>query len=280
MGGASSRNLEYNNYVNMKLLEPVDYTNTDDIYFQEPDIQDIITKARKIRNCNYKESLDLYFKALGYLKRKKDSNSRVYKNVLGFEINLQEIRKSSQLNRSLENSVNVNEQNDVAPLSDNKMISINKKIASLYNEIGDLCCIHDYIEKSLFYYNKAYSHNPSKIDYIYKQGVLYQQTNDIDKAISTFKIILSTEPNHIPTLFSLGNLYRYIDYNIALSYFEAILKIEPDNTEVLSLSASCYNHLGKLNKAISYQNKAVEINPDNFNHKKFAQRLIEMRPQN
>ncbi|CXI66323.1 tetratricopeptide repeat protein, putative [Plasmodium berghei] len=280
MGGTSSRNLEYNNYVNMKLLEPIDYTNVDDIYFQEPDIQDIISKARKIRNCSYKESLDLYFKVLSHLKKKKENNSHIYKNVLGFEIYPQEIRKNNQLNRSCENSININEKNNTKTLSDNETISINKKIASIYNEIADLCCIHDYIEKSLFYYNKAYSYNPSKIDYIYKQGVLYQQTNDIDKAIHTFKIILSTTPNHIPTLFSLGNLYRYIDYNIALSYFEAILKIEPDNTEVLSLSASCYDHLGKLNKAISYQNKAVEINPDNFNHKKFAQRLIEMRPQN
>ncbi|ETB60946.1 hypothetical protein YYC_01905 [Plasmodium yoelii 17X] len=280
MGGTSSRNLGYNNYVNMKLLEPIDYTNVDDIYFQEPDIQDIISKARKIKNCNYKESLDLYFKALSHLKKKKENNSRVYKNVLGFEIYPQEIRTNNQLNKSLENSININEKNNTKILSDNETISINKKIASIYNEIGDLCCIHDYIEKSLFYYNKAYSHNPSKIDYIYKQGVLYQQTNDVDKAIRTFKIILSTNPNHIPTLFSLGNLYRYIDYNIALSYFEAILKIEPDNTEVLSLSASCYDNLGKLNEAISYQNKAVEINPDNFNHKKFAQRLIEMRPQN
>ncbi|KYO01189.1 tetratricopeptide repeat protein, putative [Plasmodium reichenowi] len=286
MGAFGSKNLEYYNYASMKLLEVENYENDEELYFKEHDIDEIIKKARDIRNFNYKESLDLYFKALKILKKLKDNNNKnkIYKNILEFEIRPQELKNNSiKLNTHCikHNDYNNKDQLDSnSTLSDEKNICINKQIASLYNEIGDLCCIHDFIDKSLYYYDKACSYNPSKIEYIYKKGVLYQQMNNTEKAIKTFKLILSNDENHIPTLFSLGNLYRYIDNNIALSYFEAILKKEPDNTEVLSLIASCYDNLGKINEAISYQNKAVHIDPDNFNHKKFAQRLIEMTSQN
>ncbi|CAA9989013.1 tetratricopeptide repeat protein, putative [Plasmodium knowlesi strain H] len=281
--------MEYYNYASMKLLDRSKYINEEEEeddyhYCKETDIRETIKKAREIKNCNYKESMDLYIKALKTLKKLKENNSRIYRNVLEFEIRPQEIANSMSLKNSLEKNMYMKKEGDKdytgGPSNDNQTISINNKIASLYNEIADLCCIHDFIEKSLFYYDKACSYNPSKIDYIYKKGVLFQQMNDTERAINTFKIILSSEPNHIPTLFSLGNLYRYIDNHIALSYFEAILKIEPNNTEVLSLIASCYDNLGKLNEAISYQNKAVQIDPDNFNHKKFAQRLIEMKSHN
>ncbi|GAW81721.1 hypothetical protein, conserved [Plasmodium gonderi] len=286
MGGFGSKNLEYYNYASMKLLDRDKYSSDEeDNYCREDAIREVIKKARGIRNCNYKEAMNLYLKALKMLKKIKENNSRIYKNVLEFEIRPQELAKNKSLNSSWEKNSYIEKENEknhvsTSPNDNNQAISINNKIASLYNEIADLCCIHDFIEKSLFYYDKACSYNPSKIDYIYKKGVLFQQMNDTERAINTFRIILNAEPNHIPTLFSLGNLYRYIDNNIALSYFEAILKIEPNHTEVLSLIASCYDNLGKLNEAISYQNKAVQINPDNFNHKKFAQRLIEMKSQN
>ncbi|SOV74848.1 tetratricopeptide repeat protein, putative [Plasmodium sp. gorilla clade G3] len=283
MGAFGSKNLEYYNYASMKLLEVENYENDEELYFKEHDIDEIIKKARDIRNCDYKESLDLYFKALKILKKLKDNNNKIYKNILEFEIRPQEVKNNSiKLNTHCikHNNNNKDQLGSNSTLSDENNICINKQIASLYNEIGDLCCIHDFIDKSLYYYDKACSYNPSKIEYIYKKGVLYQQMNNTEKAIKTFKLILSNDESHIPTLFSLGNLYRYIDNNIALSYFEAILKKEPDNTEVLSLIASCYDNLGKINEAISYQNKAVQIDPDNFNHKKFAQRLIEMKSQN
>ncbi|ETW44096.1 hypothetical protein PFNF135_01349 [Plasmodium falciparum NF135/5.C10] len=286
MGAFGSKNLEYYNYASMKLLEVENYENDEELYFKEHDIDEIIKKARDIRNCNYKESLDLYFKALKILKKLKDNNNnnKIYKNILEFEIRPQELKNNSiKLNTHCIKHNDHNNKDQLgsnSTLSDEKNICINKQIASLYNEIGDLCCIHDFMDKSLYYYDKACSYNPSKIEYIYKKGVLYQQMNNTEKAIKTFKLILSNDESHIPTLFSLGNLYRYIDNNIALSYFEAILKKEPDNTEVLSLIASCYDNLGKINEAISYQNKAVQIDPDNFNHKKFAQRLIEMKSQN
>ncbi|CRG93888.1 tetratricopeptide repeat protein, putative [Plasmodium gallinaceum] len=278
MGGSASKNLEYYNYTSMRLLDTENYENEEE-YFKEHDVEEIIRKAREIRSYNFKESLDLYFKCLKILKKLKDDNSRIYKNVLEFEIKPLDMANKS-LKLDPQNLGQKNKRYDSSSSITVDNVSINKKIASLYNEIGDLCCMHDFIDKSLFYYDKACSYNPSKVDYIYKKGVLYQQMNETEKAINTFKRILSTDENHIPTLFSLGNLYRYIDSNIALAYFEAILKKEPNNTEVLSLIASCYDNLGNLNEAISYQNKVVQINPDNFNHKKFAQRLIEMKLQN
>ncbi|VWU52767.1 tetratricopeptide repeat protein, putative [Hepatocystis sp. ex Piliocolobus tephrosceles] len=322
MGSTASKNEDYYNYASMKLLntgkcenENNEYNN----YLKETDVQYIVNEAREIKNSNYKESLELYLKALHILKKTKENNSKVYNNVIEFDIKPQQFVRNNKIgssymdnnNTSVETvstdcystenvstveNINMIKNNaykkdnkekqnnnnslDYNVSNDNSRISINKQIASLYNEIGDLCCIHDYIEKALFYYDKACIYSPLTVDYTYKKGVLYQQMNQIDKAIATFKIILGHNVNHIPTLFSIGNLYRYIDNNIALSYFETILKLEPENTEVLSLIASCYVNLGKINEAISYQNKAVQINPYNFNHKKFAQRLIENKSYN
>lgn len=101
MGAFGSKNLEYYNYASMKLLEVENYENDEELYFKEHDIDEIIKKARDIRNCNYKESLDLYFKALKILKKLKDNNNnnKIYKNILEFEIRPQELKnKSIKLN--------------------------------------------------------------------------------------------------------------------------------------------------------------------------------------
>lgn len=278
MGISASKNSEYCDYTSLRLLESATNNGMGES-FREYNIQEMIEKARELKNSDFKESFSLYFRSLKIMKQIKNDNSKVYKDVVEFEIKgIGE--KNDSIKGSSETVVDNNMRN-ASSLSfstiNNDNIKINRKIACIYNEIGDLCCIHDELEKSLFYFEKACSYDPAKLDYIYKKGVVYQQMDSEEKAITTFKRVLSINPNHIPTLFALGNLYRYIDNRVALSYFEAILKKEPDNTEVLSLVASCYDKLGCLNEAITYQNKAVQIDPENFNHKKFAQKLIETK---
>lgn len=290
MGSSSSKELEYYNYTSMRLLNSENgISGKKGENFNEYDIQELIEKARASKHSDFNESFALYVKCLKFLKQMKNDKSKIYKNVVEFDIrplkaktdalkNSSETLKGSEVTESM-SSINTANTNSSSSNNSNHL-KLNKKIACLYNEIGDLFCIHDQLEKSLLYYEKACSYDPSKIDYIYKKGVVYQQMNENEKAIITFKRILTSNESHIPTLFALGNLYRYIDTRTAMPYFETILKTEPNNTEVLSLIASCYEELGNVNEAITYQNRALQINPDNFNHKKFAQKLIANKMQN
>lgn len=292
MGAGASKDLEYYNYTSMRLLSANNKLGDKrEENFGEYDIQELIEKARAVKHSDFNESFMIYFKCLKFLKKMKNDKSKIYKDVVEFDIRPMKA-KTDALKYSTEtieeganaaesmSSINTANTNISSNNISNNNIKLNKKIACLYNEIGDLFCIHDQLEKSLFYYEKACAYDPSKLDYIYKKGVVYQQMNENEKAIITFKRILTTNENHVPTLFAIGNLYRYIDIKTAIPYFETILKKEPDNTEVLSLVASCYEELGNVNEAIVYQNKALQINPDNFNHKKFAQKLIANKMQN
>lgn len=287
MGGTASKDLEYYNYTSMRLLNSEGgLSGVKGECFREYDIQELIEKARAIKNSDFNKSFSLYLKCLNFLKKMKNDKSKIYKDVVEFDIKPMKTKNvelkfssetiedgSANVTESM-SSINTTNTNGSSNNASGNTIKLNKKIACLYDEIGDLFCIHDQLEKSLLYYEKACAHDPSKLDFIYKKGVVYQQMNENEKAIITFKRILTTNEYHIPTLFAIGNLYRYIDTKTAIPYFETILKMEPDNTEVLSLVASCYEELGNVNEAIAYQNKAVQINPDNFNHKKFAQKLI------
>lgn len=291
MGANQSKNLEYCNYTSMRLLdaETAGFRKKGEGFY-DGNIHDLIEKARSLKHSDFNESFSLYFKCIKILKQVKNEKSQIYKNVVEFDIKPLNMKNealkfsSEKLSEDRE-SINMGSMSSINSVNTSKSsstdnIKLNKQIASIYNEIGDLFCIHDQLEKSLLYYEKACGYDPSKIDYIYKKGVVYQQMNENEKAIITFKRILSANEGHIPTLFAIGNLYRYIDTKNALKYFEAILKKEPDNTEVLSLVASCYDELGNVNEAIVYQNRALQINPDNFNHKKFAEKLIATKMQN
>lgn len=92
-------------------------------------------------------------------------------------------------------------------------------------------------------YNLLMSHNRAKND--------FDRACEIDKNDINCRVIFAE--SHL----AAG---RYKD---ALEQYEEILKISPENVDVISKTANIYYRMGELDKAIESYNKVLELNPKN-----------------
>ena len=97
----------------------------------------------------------------------------------------------------------------------------------------------------------------------YWLAMVYEKTNQIDKAIPVFKIVVKKEKKNVAFLTRLGHYYALRqNYEQAEKYFLKALAIEPNNKNILYLASLNYIDWGKYNEAIEYLNKIIKESPD------------------
>jgi tetratricopeptide (TPR) repeat protein len=75
---------------------------------------------------------------------------------------------------------------------------------------------------------------------------------------------LQIAPNHFQSLFFLGKIYQRMEkYEAALSYLERALEIERENFSIPQEASLVAMHLNLIDKAIKYSNEALKRNPNN-----------------
>jgi tetratricopeptide (TPR) repeat protein len=94
------------------------------------------------------------------------------------------------------------------------------------------------------------------------------QTNlqsNLDQTISSSKhTILSSKTNSTADLIKRGvGLFRLGKYNEAISLFDKVLAIDPNDTYALGSKAAALAVMGKYNEAISLFDKVLAIDPNN-----------------
>ena len=104
-----------------------------------------------------------------------------------------------------------------------------------------------------------------------------------DKAISYFDKVLEIEPNNVDALFNkgraLGQLNRTAE---GMSYIEKVLEIEPDNVDALGYKGDYYFSSKQLDKAISYFHKVLKIEPQHVDALgvPYFDKVLEIEPDN
>ncbi|MDR1417990.1 MAG: tetratricopeptide repeat protein [Endomicrobium sp.] len=97
----------------------------------------------------------------------------------------------------------------------------------------------------------------------YWLAMVYEKTNQIDKAIALLKAIVKKEQKNIAFLAKLGHYYALKqNYKKAEKYFLEALSIQPNNKEILYLTSLNYIDWGKYNEAIDCLNKIIKEFPD------------------
>lgn len=103
----------------------------------------------------------------------------------------------------------------------------------------------------------------NEVDLHYKLADLYNQTQQWQKEIEEYKLILTFNPGDVKANYRVGHvLYRQNKYQEVKIYLTTALEGDPSLTDCLiPLGASCF-HLSEFDAAESYLLKAVDNNPN------------------
>lgn len=87
---------------------------------------------------------------------------------------------------------------------------------------------------------------------------------DYEQAVRIYKGLLTTEPDNLEYLKSLGDLYVKIgDDKVAGDYYNEIVKIQPQNIDALNNLGAIYRRLKLYDESISVLERVVLIDPSN-----------------
>lgn len=111
------------------------------------------------------------------------------------------------------------------------------------------------------YFNTAINIRPESLEPYYNLGLYYQENGQIQKAISSYRMILEMQPNHANAIYNLGyiNLVYVQDFEAAAGFFTEVIQIEPSYAGAFYNRGYAYEMLGKNNLAREDYKKTLEI---------------------
>ncbi|KHD37128.1 hypothetical protein NL50_07325 [Clostridium acetobutylicum] len=111
-------------------------------------------------------------------------------------------------------------------------VAIRGKALSLYKEKR--------YSKSLIYFKEYVIFDSSDIQASYYMEKCYIALNDVDGAIKEFKSDIMVDPENKGNYFALGDMYRKkADYSSALSCYDSLAEIDPEDPEIYFQKAIC-----------------------------------------
>ncbi|PRY83239.1 tetratricopeptide repeat protein [Alkalibacterium olivapovliticus] len=161
--------------------------------------------------------------------------------------------------------------------------SLNGRLGNAYAAIGDL-------ESAIDYFNEAIELHET-IDLLFQLGLVYFQKKDYDKANEYFFKVKEADPSYTTVYTYLGKGYiEQADEKHALEVVEEGLFYDKQNASLYAMGANAAKSLGHLEKADSYFQEAIKLDPENitltleyaqllFNQLKFEKALEIFTPK-
>ncbi|MCC3584924.1 tetratricopeptide repeat protein [Microcoleus sp. PH2017_30_WIL_O_A] len=150
-----------------------------------------------------------------------------------------------------------------------KLIAAYPDSSELYTCIGKFLTIRGRFGEAIKMYQKAISLQPdsSKCGEIYSEmGQALFSSNQLDKALDSFKKALETNFANKETYMAIGHIYAYSNQvNLAISFFHKALIIDPENSEYYIHLGHSYGRINNLDLAISCYKNAIQ-NPPVHHH--------------
>ena len=111
-----------------------------------------------------------------------------------------------------------------------------------------------------------------------KEGLKKFQERKFCEALNIFNNLIKLNPNDGDLLFTLGNIYYSLnDLNMSSLYFERSLKIFPKSQIILNNYGLTLQSLGQFDKAKELFKNLIKLNPNNI---KAYYRLFRMSLEN
>ncbi len=129
-------------------------------------------------------------------------------------------------------------------------------LASLYNELGMFNDGYRILDKALELY-------PDETKILFEYGLLLEKEHKQEAAIKQMEKLLLLDPDHAEALNYIG--YTWADMGIkleqALQYIIKAVELKPDNGYIRDSLGWVYYQMGTLDKAILEINKALKLQP-------------------
>ncbi len=139
-----------------------------------------------------------------------------------------------------------------------------------YNSDANIAYAQDYFSRknykqSRLYYQKALVHDPDNQEALFGVGQTSYFLEDDEKAESVFKQMIAKDPYYAPAYAYLGKLAAASNENkVALDYAQKAVAIEPDNYDYLLDYGQYQRSLGQYENAIASWSHAIEIDSSYF----------------
>ena len=144
-----------------------------------------------------------------------------------------------------------------------KSIAKDATFGPSYLELGDML-IKNKPAAAEKMYHVAHKYMPESAEPLFRLSVTALSKNDVNSAKKNLKTAQALEPNHLPSIFLLAQIYfAERKFSHALDLFTKCIEIDQEHVEAYSWRAVCQASKRKYDEAIKDLNKGVEITPDN-----------------
>lgn len=132
-----------------------------------------------------------------------------------------------------------------------------------YQRLIELCEKGQY-DKAKPLVQELISKSPTVSEYHRILGQILSDEGDQEEAINCLIDALRWNPENEWALLMMGNIFARFkkDIDTALTYYDRVLKVKPDDNIALNNIGANLMKLGKTDEAITYFEKAIAINPD------------------
>jgi tetratricopeptide (TPR) repeat protein len=174
------------------------------------------------------------------------------------------------------------------------------KAPGIYYALGNLCYYLGKYQDALMYIKKALDVSPNETEYLERLSSVYIALDDFPKATETIEKIINIDTSYTYGLYTLARLYQEMkmpskaitvyesitdkigyDYEVlrkmydiyvgfkemdkATETLEAILKLNPFNSEIKALLAAHYREIGRLEEAERLYEEVFALSPKDKN---------------
>ena len=148
-----------------------------------------------------------------------------------------------------------------------KAILLNKFFPLAHMKLGNILLALGKSKEAQNAYQNAVILDPESADNNFLFAEVLHKNNDFLNAFRFYKKTFTID-NRTSAAFGMATIFiKNKQYKESISIFEEILKVEPNNFQVLSNLAICYSNLNDNEKAIKLINKSLKISKNSLSSK-------------
>ncbi|MEO5569389.1 MAG: tetratricopeptide repeat protein [Bacteroidia bacterium] len=144
-----------------------------------------------------------------------------------------------------------------------KCLAIEPGNTEAHTKLAEIFFIVRKYDDAIQHLNEVLKKDPGDAKVFFMSGMIYKETGDTAKAISSFQVAIDKDQQHYDAYMQLGVLYEAKNNPLAVQYYNGALQINPRSEEAFYGRALYYQDHDDLDKAIQDYTSIVQINPKN-----------------
>ena len=128
---------------------------------------------------------------------------------------------------------------------------------------GDQAFNNKNYEEAVKQYSEYLKYNPDDFQSMYNLGLSYEKLKQDDKALQSYEAAIKMDDKNANVLMSMGQLYFHKEkFKDAAYYFDKATELSPNLASAQYLKGRSYHQAGDTDKAMEAYNSAININSE------------------